>query len=92
VQAFYRRLERSVPDAIFLDIELPDGNGLDVLAALRRNPTYARMPIIMVTSRKAPEDIARGLALGADGYITKPYGKNTLEYALRYVMRQEIGQ
>ena len=90
VQGFYHRLERSAPDVILLDIELPDGNGFDVLAALRRDPKYAHVPIIMLTARTQPEDIMRGLVLGADGYITKPYGRNALEYALRYVMRQVV--
>jgi DNA-binding response OmpR family regulator len=92
VLAFHDRLKKGVPDAIFLDVEMPDGNGFDVLAALRRDARYARLPVIMLTSRQAPQDIARGLALGADGYITKPYGRNTLEYALRYVMRQQLMQ
>jgi CheY-like chemotaxis protein len=92
VRAFYERLKKGLPDAIFLDIELPDGDGFEVLAALREDARYAGLPVIMLTARQTPQDIARGLALGADGYITKPYGRNTLEYALRYVMRQELTQ
>jgi CheY-like chemotaxis protein len=91
VKALYYRLQRSEPDAIFLDVGLPDGDGFEVLAALRRNPKYARLPIIMLTVRREPDDITRGLALGADGYITKPYGKNTLEYVLRFMMNQAVG-
>lgn len=90
VKALHRRLEEDPPDAIFLDIGLPDGDGFDVLATLRRNPTYTHLPIIMLTAKAEPEDIARGLALGADGYVTKPYSRNTLEYVLRYVMKQEV--
>jgi CheY-like chemotaxis protein len=90
VQAFYHRLKTTVPDVILLDIELPDGNGFDVLAAVRRDPRYASVPIMMLTACTQPEDIMRGLMLGADGYITKPYGRDTLEYALGYVMRQEV--
>ena len=80
---------KGLPDAIFLDIELPDGNGFDVLATLRLHPSYTHLPIIMVTAKAESENVARGLVLGADGYITKPYGKNTLDYVLRYVMKQE---
>jgi CheY-like chemotaxis protein len=90
VQALYRHLEKGLPDAIFLDIGLWDGDGFEVLAALRQHPKYTRLPIILLTSKGEPEDVARGLALGADGYITKPYGKNTLDYVLRYVMKQEV--
>jgi DNA-binding response OmpR family regulator len=92
VKALHYRLQRRVPDAIFLDIGLPDGDGFEVLASLRRNPAYADLPIIMLTVRTEPEDIARGLSLGADGYITKPYGRNTLDYVLRYMLKQEVGR
>ena len=90
VKALFQSLETALPDAIFLDIELPDGNGFDVLATLRQHPKYTHLPIIMLTSKTDPEDVARGLSLGCDGYITKPYGQNTLDYVLRYVMKQEV--
>ena len=92
VQAFYRRFTAEKPDVVFLDVNLPDGNGFDVLAMLRKDPQYADLPVIMVTVRSEPQDIAKGLALGADGYVTKPYGRNTLEYVLRCVMKQEVQQ
>ena len=90
VQALFRYLEQHLPDAIFLDVMLWDGNGFDALATLRQDPKHADLPVIMVTSQAEPEDVAHGLALGCDGYVTKPYGANTLEYVLRYVMKQEI--
>jgi CheY-like chemotaxis protein len=90
VRALYRTLEQCTPDAIFLDVNLEDGNGFDALAALRLHPSYTQVPIIMLTARTDPEDIARGLSFGADGYVTKPYGPNTLDYVLRYVLRQEL--
>lgn len=90
VQALFRTLQQGTPDAIFLDIGLPDGDGFKVLATLRQHPSFTLLPIIMLTAKSEPEDVAKGLALGADGYITKPYGKNTLDYALRYVMKQAI--
>ena len=90
VQALFRTLQQGTPDAIFLDIGLPDGDGFEVLATLRQHPSFTLLPIIMLTAKTEPEDVAKGLALGADGYITKPYGKNTLDYVLRYVMKQEI--
>lgn len=90
VQALVQSLEESVPDVIFLDVMLRDGDGFDALCAVRRHPKYAQLPVIMVTAKAGPEDVARGLELGCDGYITKPYGANTLDYVLRYVMKQEI--
>ena len=90
VQALYRELEQGLPDAIFLDVGLWDGDGFEVLATLRQHPKYTHLPIIMLTVRAEPDDVAKGLSLGADGYITKPYGRNTLDYVLRYVMKQEV--
>lgn len=88
VKALFESLRQGAPDAIFLDIGLPDGDGFEVLGTLRQHPAYAHLPIIMLTAKKEPEEVARGLALQADGYITKPYGRNTLDYALRYVLKQ----
>ncbi|HEY3077164.1 MAG TPA: response regulator [Burkholderiales bacterium] len=90
VQGLFSALQKGTPDAIFLDIGLPDGDGFEVLATLRQHPVCAPLPIILLTAKSAPEDVAKGLALGADGYVTKPYGKNTLDYVLRYVMKQEV--
>lgn len=89
-KAMFEALRRETPDAVFLDIGLPDGDGFEILSRLRMHPAYTHLPIIMLTARTEPEDVAKGLALGADGYITKPYGRNTLEYALRYVMKQPM--
>jgi CheY-like chemotaxis protein len=66
------------PDLMLLDVMLPDGNGFDILAQLRNRPEFATLPIVLLTARNEPADIGRGLALGADGYITKPYTKNIL--------------
>ena len=91
VEALYRALEeRLAPDAIFLDVNLPDGDGFSVLATLRLHPSFTNLPIVLVTARSTSADIRKGLALGADGYVTKPYGANTLDYILHYVLKQEL--
>ena len=92
VAALTEFLHKRRPDTIFLDVMLPDGDGFDVLAALRQHPLYALLPVVMVTAKTEPEHIARGLALGADGYVTKPYGERTLDYVLRYVLQQEVSE
>jgi len=89
VAALYALLEQERPDAILLDINLPDGSGFEVLRTIRRHPSYAFLPIAMLTSRSALQDIVKGLLLGADAYVTKAYGPNTFDYVLRYVLRQE---
>jgi CheY-like chemotaxis protein len=75
------------PDALLLDVMLPDGDGFDILAGLRNHPAHALLPVVMLTVKDDPTDIERGLALGADGYITKPYSKQLLEDVLWRVLR-----
>lgn len=76
-----------IPDLILLNVTLPDGDGFDILARLRRLPSFAKLAIVMLTSRTSPDDIAKGLTLGADGYITKPYSKNILASTIQRVLR-----
>lgn len=60
------------PDLILLDVMLPDANGFEILKRVRQNPALSHIPVIMLTSLSERGDIARGLGLGADGYLTKP--------------------
>ena len=77
------------PDLLLLDVMLPDGDGFEILAKLRAHPTLALLPIVMLTAKNEPSDIRKGLALGADGYITKPYSKQLLVDTIRKVLLQE---
>lgn len=78
---------RALPDLLLLDILLPDGNGFDVLAGIRRHPKLALLPVVMLTVLAKPEEVRRGLALGADGYITKSYSKKILTETIRAVLK-----
>lgn len=64
-----------VPDVILLDIHLPDGNGFDICGQLRE---FTTVPIIMITGSAKEEDIVRGLGVGADDYLTKPFRNKEL--------------
>ena len=75
------------PDVVLLDVMLPDGNGFDILARMREHPRYSLLPVIMLTALAGAEDIRRGLDLGADGYMTKPYSKDLLVDTIRQVLR-----
>jgi CheY-like chemotaxis protein len=79
--------DHGVPQIVLLDVDLPDGNGFDILAYVRSHPRLSLLPVIMVTARNKPEDIRNGLALGADGYIPKPYSKSVLTDAVRHVLK-----
>ena len=90
VNAFlHSMLDDGPPDLLLLDVMLPDGNGFDVLAKMRRHAVLGALPIVMLTSENEPEDIGKGLLLGADGYITKPYTKNILADVIRRVLKQD---
>ena len=80
--------EQARPDLLLLDVMLPDGNGFDILGQLRGRPEFAMLPIVLLTVRAELADIRKGLALGADGYITKPYSKNQLAEVIGRVLKQ----
>ena len=73
-------------DAILLDLMLPKKNGLQVALELRREGRA--VPILMLTSRDAPEDIVRGLDAGADDYLAKPFRFDELLARLRALTRR----
>jgi CheY-like chemotaxis protein len=82
--------EQPHPDLLLLDVLLPDGNGLDILAKLRARPEFAMLPVVLLTVQAQLAHIRKGLALGADGYITKPYSKNQLAEVISRVLKQRL--
>lgn len=80
--------EQPLPDLVLLDVMLPDGNGFGLLSCMRTDPRLSLLPVVMLTALTSAEDIRRGLDVGADGYITKPYSKALLAETIRLVLRQ----
>jgi CheY-like chemotaxis protein len=74
-------------DVVLMDAMLPDGDGFQILAGMRRHAKFALIPVIMLTALSSAKDIRRGLDLGADGYLTKPYSKDLLVDTIRQVLR-----
>jgi len=74
------------PDAVILDIMMPDISGLEVLRYMQRDAGLARIPVVIVSAKSLPRDVRDGLAAGAFIYLTKPVGfadlKNAVERAL----------
>ena len=92
VNGFLQALvDEGAPDLLLLDVMLPDGDGFDVLSKMRRHQALGSLPIVMLTARTDPADIGRGLVLGADGYITKPYTKSILSDVIARVLKREAG-
>ena len=75
-----------MPDLILLDVTLPDADGFQILERIRGNPRIAHVPVVMLTGKSEEADIARGLALGADGYVTKPFRVVGLTSAVKAVL------
>lgn len=73
-----RMLRREKPDCILLDIMLPDIDGYEVYRRIKLNPETKKIPLLFLTAKTRAQDIDFGLALGADGYITKPFDPNKL--------------
>lgn len=76
------------PEAILLDLTLPDLNGLDVCRQLKINPATKHIPVIMLTAKGEDADIVTGLELGAEDYIVKPFSPRVLLARLRVVFRR----
>ncbi|MDR1312603.1 MAG: response regulator transcription factor [Deltaproteobacteria bacterium] len=80
--------EGIVPDAAVIDILLPDGNGLDLIAELRKT---ADVPVLLLTGLAAPENVVDGLARGGDDYLTKPYDFSVFEARVKALLRRAGG-
>ena len=66
-------IEADPPDLVISDIMMPKVNGLELLAALRSSPDTAALPVILLSAKAQVADVQRGLELGADDYVTKPF-------------------
>src|SRR5204862_7282034 len=77
------------PALIILDVMLPEVDGLEVCKTLRREPTTATIPIIMLTAKAAEIDRVLGLELGADDYVTKPFSPRELVLRVKSLLRNE---
>jgi len=75
-----------LPDLVLLDVRLPDADGFNILEKIRSNQKILKLPVIMMTGRSEVTDVARGLSLGADGYVTKPFKISGLVSAVNTVL------
>jgi DNA-binding response OmpR family regulator len=82
------RLDRLAPDALILDLMLPDGDGLDFTRELRAAPRTRRLPLLMLTARGEPTDRIVGLELGADDYLGKPFEPRELLARVKALLRR----
>jgi DNA-binding response OmpR family regulator len=78
----FEALEKSKPDLILLDIMLPDLDGYEIFQMIRANPAWDGIKVIFLTAKNRDGDIAKGLNLGVDAYITKPFSNAELLVAV----------
>jgi len=81
-------MKKQAPTLILLDIMLPGDDGLAVLRRLRASPEFQKTPVIMITAKTAEIDRVTGLDLGADDYISKPFGMMELVSRIKAVLRR----
>lgn len=86
-----RLADEQVPDLVVLDLMLPGASGYDVLATLRRTSKTSDVGVIVLTARKDETDRIKGLALGADDYLGKPFSPQELVLRVGAVLRRLAG-
>lgn len=74
------------PDVVLLDVMMPRKSGFDVCQAIRADAALADMRIVMLTAKGRDTDVAKGLALGADAYLTKPFSTQELVRRVRELL------
>jgi len=84
-----KEVRLDAPDLIVLDLMLPGIDGLDVCRLLKSDEATAAIPIVMLTARGEEEDVVKGLELGADDYITKPFSPRVLIARIKSVLRRK---
>ncbi len=85
---FYEALKSEIPDIVLLDIMLPDEDGLSIVKKLRAREDTVLLPIIMVTAKTSEIDKVKGLDIGADDYMTKPFGVMELISRVKAMLRR----
>lgn len=85
---FWSAVDEQLPGLILLDIMLPEQDGLDILKKLRSRSLTAHLPVMMLTAKGSEYDKVIGLDLGADDYLTKPFGMMELVARVKALLRR----
>src|SRR5688572_3099820 len=87
-EAALTKATERIPDVVILDLNLPGFDGIEVCRILRGRQGFATLPIIMLTARASEGDRIKGLDIGADDYITKPFSPRELAARVRAALRR----
>ena len=85
-EAALRSVEEKKPDLVLLDIMLPKKNGFEVCQTIRANPEWQSIKVVMLTAKGRDTEVAKGTALGADAYMTKPFSTKDLIAQVRQML------
>lgn len=83
------KVRSELPDLVLLDLMLPGIDGLEVARRLKSHPGTREIPVVMLTAKGEEGDIVKGLEMGADDYITKPFSRKVLGARIRAVLRRK---
>ncbi len=89
---FYASMEEKLPNLIILDVMLPDEDGLSMIKEIRSRPKSRKIPVIMVTAKTTELDKVKGLDMGADDYLGKPFGVMELVSRVKALLRRCGGE
>ena len=87
-KSFFKACTAEIPQLVILDVMLPDFDGLSVLEKMRRDAVTKNVPVILVTAKGSEMDKVKGLDMGADDYITKPFSVEELLARIRVTQRR----
>lgn len=85
---FWQDMNAESAELVLLDVMLPSESGLDILKRLKSQPHTLGIPVILITAKDCEDDVVDGLELGADDYITKPFGMMELIARIKAVLRR----
>lgn len=87
-EAALQQMQVVVPDLVLLDVMMPEKSGYDVCQRMREHPEWSRIKIVMLSAKGREAEMSKGLSLGADAYITKPFSNAELVARIGELLRE----
>jgi two-component system, chemotaxis family, chemotaxis protein CheY len=87
-----RLLPRGPYDLVITDINMPDINGLELISFIRKSELHKKTPVLIISTQSSERDRARGLSLGANGYLLKPFTPEALQGEVWRVLASEVAE
>ncbi|MCU7871418.1 MAG: response regulator [Candidatus Thiodiazotropha sp. (ex Lucinoma borealis)] len=82
-------LSETMPDLLILDVMMPRKNGFEVCSDIRADPTLSGLPILMLSAKGREAEIKKGVSVGADAYITKPFSTHDLVNMVNKLLKSQ---